>query len=158
MLITKFKKLALALTTLLFVEGLWVPTAFAADEGLWLPTAFAADEGLWLPTAFAADEGLWLPTFFAADIEPLHGVNMTETGLTILVTSTGCTKKEDFVSVLQKSQPPVVTFIRLKPDLCEAGSHPYTIQFSFEEIGAKEFRVSNLFVPAPRFCCAIVDY
>jgi len=115
MLITKFKRLALALTSLLFVAGLWVPTALAAD------------------------------------IEPLHGISLMERGCAIFVTTTGCTKKEDFVSVLQKSEPPVVTFIRLKPDLCEAFPRVYPIQFSFEEIGAKEFTVSNLFVPSPRF-------
>ncbi len=115
MLITKFKKLALALTTLLFIAGLWVPTALAAN------------------------------------IEPLHGIEVTEKYCMIIVTSTGCTKKEDFVPVLQKSQPPVVTFIRLKPDFCEATPRPYPIRFSLEEVGAKEFTVSNLIVPSPSY-------
>ena len=115
MLITKFKKLALALTTLLFVAGLWVPTALAAE------------------------------------IEPLHGVSVTQRYCTIVVTSTGCTQKEDFIPILQKSQPPVVTFIRLKPDPCRAASRPVPIRFSLEEIGAEEFTVSNLFEPSPSY-------
>ena len=115
MLITKFKKLALALISLLFVAGLWVPTALAVD------------------------------------IEPLHGVNVTKEGCAIVVTSTGCTQKEDFIPILQKSQPPIVTFIRLKPDSCRAASRPYLIQFSLEEIGAKEFTISNLFEPGPSY-------
>ena len=98
--------------------------------------------GLWVGTA---------PTALAAEIEPLHGLNLTEGYCTIVVTSTGCTKKEDFVSILQKSEPPVVTFIRLEPDFCRAASRPYLIKFSVEEIGAKEFTVSNLFTPAPGF-------
>ena len=87
----------------------------------------------------------------AAEIEALHGFQLTERGASILVTSTGCTSKEDFISVLQKTQPPVVTFIRLKPDLCRAAARSYAIQFSLEEIGAKEFQVNNIIVPGPSF-------
>ena len=91
------------------------------------------------------------PAATAAEIEPLHGVNLTEKYCTIVVTSTGCTKKEDFVALLKKSQPPIVTFVRLKPDYCKAAARPYPIKFSLSEIGAKEFDVSNLFVPSPSY-------
>ncbi len=91
------------------------------------------------------------PTALAETIEPLHGIQITEKGVTIVVTSTGCTKKEDFTTILAKSQPPIVTFIRLKPDFCKAASRPYPIKFSLQEVGAKEFKVANLFVPSPSF-------
>ncbi|MEM9541155.1 MAG: hypothetical protein AAGA60_16835 [Cyanobacteria bacterium P01_E01_bin.42] len=86
----------------------------------------------------------------AAEIEPLHGFYLTDGTATIMVTSNGCTQKEDFISILEKSEPPVVTFIRLKPDFCKAASTPYRISFSVEEIGAKVFKISNLVEPAPR--------
>jgi len=89
------------------------------------------------------------PTALAATIEPLHGIQVTEGYVTILVTSTGCTKKEDFISILEKSQPPIATFIRLEPDFCRAASRPVPIRFTLEEVGAKEFTVANLFEPAP---------
>ncbi|NEQ81681.1 MAG: hypothetical protein F6K26_15935 [Moorea sp. SIO2I5] len=52
---------------------------------------------------------------------------------------------------MEKSQPPIATFIRLTPDFCRAASRAYPIEFSLEEVGAKEFKVANLFVPGPRF-------
>ncbi len=91
------------------------------------------------------------PTALAAEIEPLHGINVTERSVMILVTSTGCTQKEDFIVVLEKSQPPTVTFIRLKPDLCRAAPRPMPIKFSPEEVGATTFTMRNLFEPAPGF-------
>jgi len=83
-------------------------------------------------------------------IEPLHGLEVTERSATIVVTSNGCTKKQDFIVVLDKSQPSTATFIRLIPDFCKAVSHPYPIKFSLQEVGATTFAVSNLFEPPPR--------
>ncbi|NEQ10616.1 MAG: hypothetical protein F6K37_33265 [Moorea sp. SIO4E2] len=91
------------------------------------------------------------PTALAATVEPLHGIHITEKGVTIVVTSNGCTQKEDFTTILAKSQPPIVTFIRLKPDFCKGVSRPYRIEFSLSEVGATEFKVANLFEPGPRF-------
>ncbi|NEP31784.1 MULTISPECIES: hypothetical protein [unclassified Moorena] len=91
------------------------------------------------------------PTALAATIEPLHGIQVTENTVMIVVTSTGCTNKEDFTTILEKSQPPTATFIRLKPDPCKTASHAYRISFSPEEVGATEFKVANLFEPMPRF-------
>ncbi|NET66388.1 MAG: hypothetical protein F6K63_19150 [Moorea sp. SIO1G6] len=91
------------------------------------------------------------PTALAATVEPLHGIQITEKSVTIVVTSNGCTQKEDFTTILAKSQPPIVTFIRLKPDLCKGVSRPYPIQFSLSEVGAKEFKLANLFVPSASF-------
>ena len=100
---------------------------------------------------FVAGFFVTAPAAQAAEIEPLHGVNLTEKYCTIVVTSTGCTRKEDFVALLKKSDPPIVTFVRLKPDFCKAAARPYPIKFSLSEIGAKEFDVANLFVPSPSY-------
>ena len=91
------------------------------------------------------------PDTFDAKIENLHGFQLTEKTATIVVTSTGCTEKQDFVVVLQQSQPAAATFIRLKPDFCRAAPSPYLIKFSLPEIGAQEFTVTNLITPAPGF-------
>ncbi|MDJ0594889.1 MAG: hypothetical protein QNJ72_33750 [Pleurocapsa sp. MO_226.B13] len=82
-------------------------------------------------------------------IEPLHGLVLTETTATIKVTSTGCTKKEDFQLRLQKSEPPILSIIRVKPDLCKAAPHSIDVVFSLKEIGAANFTVANLFAPGP---------
>ena len=97
--------------------------------------------------------GVWVatPTAQAAEIEPLHGITVTSRYCTIAVTSNGCTQKEDFVSILKKTEPPVVTFIRLKPDYCKAPSRPTEIRFSLSEVGAETFAVANVFSPAPGY-------
>lgn len=97
-------------------------------------------------TALAAGKENYSPA-----IEILHGLNITERSATVLVKSTGCTRKEDFITILQKSQPPIVTFIRLRPDPCKAAPRPMPISFSLEELGASLFTVANQFEPAPRF-------
>ena len=86
-----------------------------------------------------------------AQIEPLHGLQVTDTYVTILVTSNGCTQKDDFISVLQKTEPPVVTFIRLKPDYCKAAPRLLPIQFALKEVGAQTFKVNNILTPGPNF-------
>jgi heat shock protein HslJ len=82
-------------------------------------------------------------------METLHGLVFNETTATIKVASTGCTKKEDFELRLQKSEPPILTIIRVKPDLCEAGPHSIDIVFSLKEIGTANFTIANLFAPGP---------
>jgi hypothetical protein len=84
-------------------------------------------------------------------VETLHGLTITEKLVIVTVTSTGCTSKEDFIAVLQKSQPPIVTFIRLKPDLCRAASRKINISFSVKEVGADFFTVANPFKPGPKY-------
>ncbi|MDJ0703147.1 MAG: hypothetical protein QNJ46_07705 [Leptolyngbyaceae cyanobacterium MO_188.B28] len=82
--------------------------------------------------------------------EILHGLAIAETTVTITVTSTGCTDKSDFEIQLQKSSPPVVTFVRVNPDLCRAAPHSVDIIFSIKEVGADNFTVANLFEPGPK--------
>lgn len=87
----------------------------------------------------------------SASIETLHGLNVTERAVIILVTSTGCTEKEDFTVVLDKSAPPKATFIRLKPDFCRAVSRTVPIKFSLQEVGIREFLVTNTIKPGSEF-------
>ncbi|WP_163831088.1 hypothetical protein [Spartinivicinus ruber] len=84
-------------------------------------------------------------------IETLHGLQVTEKAVTIVVTSTGCTQKDDFIVVLDKSMPPEATFIRLMPDYCRAASRNIPIQFSLKEVGAAEFTVGNRVKPGNAF-------
>ena len=86
-----------------------------------------------------------------AEIEHLHGLEVTQRCATIFVTSNGCTQKEDFIPVLQKTEPPVVTFIRLKPDYCKAASRLVPIRFSLEEVGAQTFNINNILTPGPNY-------
>ncbi|MDJ0715436.1 MAG: hypothetical protein QNJ54_14620 [Prochloraceae cyanobacterium] len=81
--------------------------------------------------------------------ETLHGLIITETSVIITVTSNGCTEKKDFKIELQESKPPIVTFIRVKPDPCNMVSHSIDITFSLKEVGAAEFKVTNPFAPGP---------
>lgn len=89
------------------------------------------------------------PSTFQPTIEDLHGLQVTDKVATIVVTSTGCTKKEDFVVVLSKSQPPAATFIRLVPDFCRAAPRMYLIKFALQEVGSTDFTVTNLMTPGP---------
>lgn len=100
------------------------------------------------PTALASEIDDYISQYQPV-IETLHGLQVTEKTVTILVTSNGCTEKQDFIAVLDKSQPSTATFIRLKPDLCEATSQLYSIKFLLEEVGATEFKVANTVDPSP---------
>jgi len=102
------------------------------------------------PTALADEIDDYISRYKPV-IETLHGLQVTENEVTIVVTSSGCTKKQDFIVVSDKSQPTTATFIRLIPDFCKAAPRPYPIKFSFEEVGAKEFKVANTFDPSPRW-------
>lgn len=125
-----FSKLALGLTTLLL--------------------AAAAIFSVTTTTTLADEIDDYISRYQPA-IETLHGLQVDERTVTIVVTSTGCTKKQDFIVVSDKSQPPTVTFSRLIPDYCKAAPSPYPIKFSLEEIGAKEFKVANTVDPMPRW-------
>ena len=101
--------------------------------------------------AVAAVFSVTTPTALASEIETLHGLTVTERVVTIFVTSTGCTEKEDFTVESDKSQPPTVTFSRVNPDYCKGVVRPYPIKFSLQEIGAKKFKVANTVEPMVGF-------
>ena len=82
-------------------------------------------------------------------VETLHGLAVTEKKVTITVTSNGCTDKSDFKIEVQESLPPIVTFIRVKPDNCRAISRSVDICFSLKEVGTTKFKVANSFAPGP---------
>ncbi len=83
-------------------------------------------------------------------VETLHGLAVNETEVVITVTSTGCTDKNDFKIEVVKTLPPVVTFIRVKPDPCKAAPQKVNLSFSLKEIGTADFKVDNLFAPGPK--------
>ncbi len=82
-------------------------------------------------------------------IETLHGMTVSETEVTIAVTSNGCTDKDDFQLVVKESKPPQVTFQRVRLDFCRGVQHTVDISFSLKEICAPPFIVNNPFEPGP---------
>ena len=82
-------------------------------------------------------------------VETLHGLSVNETKVIITVTSTGCTNESDFKIEVVKTLPPLVTFVRVKPDLCKVAPHSVDLSFSLKEIGTADFKVDNLFAPGP---------
>ncbi|RCS52969.1 hypothetical protein DTL42_09140 [Bremerella cremea] len=81
--------------------------------------------------------------------EILHGLKVSETEVTIAVTSNGCTDREDFDLIVKESNPPQVTFMRTQPDPCRKIPHTVNISFSLKAIGSSDFTVENLFAPGP---------
>lgn len=84
-----------------------------------------------------------------AETETLHGVVVTETTVTVTVTSNGCTDAEDFRIEVQESQPPIATWIRVTPDPCRMVAHSVDLDFSLKLIGSADFKVANTFAPGP---------
>ena len=82
-------------------------------------------------------------------VETLHGLTITAEKATITVTSNGCTDKSDFKIEVQESLPPIVTFIRVKPDNCKKVSRSVDISFSLKQVGTTKFKVANPFASGP---------
>ncbi|RSZ56811.1 hypothetical protein HF313_30220 [Massilia atriviolacea] len=72
-------------------------------------------------------------------LERLHGLRFDEKTLTIWVTSTGCTGKDDFEIRLSKGTTGKITLgmeiVRIAPDLCKTTTHVVELGFSWEELG-----------------------
>lgn len=83
----------------------------------------------------------------SGSVEILHGLTVNENNIIITVTSTGCTDESNFKIEVVKTLPPLVTFIRVKPDLCKVAPHSVNLYFSLKEIGFADFKVKNLFAP-----------
>lgn len=67
--------------------------------------------------------------------EPLVAATVAGDSVTIRVMSTGCTRKQSiafFTRPVDGRQ--AVTFVRLKPDLCEAAPSPVDLSWTFEEL------------------------
>ena len=83
----------------------------------------------------------------AAGLETLKAVTAGPTGLTIRVTSGGCTRKADFVFYVDRADPrPTIAFARKRVDTCHAeASGEVAFAFSYEELGvAREGRLAVL--------------
>lgn len=71
-------------------------------------------------------------------MEPLHAVSITDSTITISVTSNGCTKKEhfDFVADAEHSHQFIV--VRNKYDGCRRVPERLSFKYAFSEIGLAE--------------------
>ncbi|MDB5457426.1 MAG: hypothetical protein JWP92_3011 [Caulobacter sp.] len=71
------------------------------------------------------------------ELEPLHAVTADRDGLTIRVTSGGCTKKEDFAFYVErKGSEPTIAFARKRLDICRSFAAAHAdLTFSYAELG-----------------------
>jgi hypothetical protein len=82
--------------------------------------------------AFAQD----VPEPAPAELEPVHKVIADRHGLTIRVTTHGCTTKADFAHFTEpKGQAITIAFARRRLDRCRSGESQLDILFSYEELG-----------------------
>ncbi|MBC7668014.1 MAG: hypothetical protein H7236_06045 [Gemmatimonadaceae bacterium] len=87
----------------------------------------------------AASRGITLvagPTGETAELEALEAITATRDGLVLRVTSSGCTRKEDFTFYLDHAAlPPTVAFARKRVDGCHEAAEAVELRFSYEELG-----------------------
>jgi len=72
------------------------------------------------------------------ELETLSAVTAGPDGLTLLVTSNGCTRKEDFVFYLDHAAaPPTIAFARKRLETCRPMEAPgeATLTFGYGELG-----------------------
>lgn len=87
-------------------------------------------------------------------LEPIYAFSVTRTGLTVVVPSNGCTRKEDFAA--RTSGPgrnAVIGFYRKRPDMCRsfAAGHA-ALSYSFAELALTpnaHLKVFNEFIADP---------
>ena len=75
--------------------------------------------------------------FTVPAIEPIYGVIVGKTGVTVRLASNGCTKKSDLTMAVGKNPPrPLLLIARKHPDTCQsfAAGHAEVV-YSFEELG-----------------------
>ena len=71
-----------------------------------------------------------------AELEPVHKIVADRRGLTIRVTSHGCTKKADFAHFIEpRGQTTTIAFARKRLDRCGQHASQLDILFSYEELG-----------------------
>lgn len=73
------------------------------------------------------------------ELEPLLSVSADAGGLTIMVASRGCTRREDFVfRVEPRGRDMAVAFARRRLEVCRSpGAQPAALRFSYDELGVK---------------------
>ena len=71
-----------------------------------------------------------------AELEAVHKVIADQRGLTIRVTTRGCTKKADFAHFTEpRGQTVTIAFARKRLDRCGQRAGQLDILFSYEELG-----------------------
>jgi len=84
------------------------------------------------PAALAQDA----PEPAPAELEPVHKVVADRRGLTVRVTTHGCTAKADFAHFTEpKGQTTTIAFARRRLDRCGQRAGQLDILFSYEELG-----------------------
>jgi hypothetical protein len=82
--------------------------------------------------AFAQDA----PEPAPAELEPVHKVVADKRGLTIRVTTRGCTRKADFAHFTEpKGQTTTIAFARKRLDRCGQRAGQMDLLFSYAELG-----------------------
>ena len=82
--------------------------------------------------AFAQDA----PEPAPAELEPVHKVVADRHGLTVRVTTHGCTTKTDFAHFTEpKGQAITLAFARRRLDRCRGADGQVDLIFSYEELG-----------------------
>ena len=71
-----------------------------------------------------------------AELEPVHKVVADRRGLTVRVTTHGCTNKADFAHFTEpKGQATTIAFARRRLDRCRIAEAQVEFLFSYEELG-----------------------
>lgn len=88
-------------------------------------------------------------------METIHGITFKEGLVVFRVTSTGCTKKDDFIfSSSGQNGIEELTLVRETPDTCKRMPHVIEISFTPEEMGLEtreKFRILNSIFPGFNF-------
>jgi len=92
----------------------------------------AAGGAIFAAPAFAQD----VPEPAPAELEPIHKVLADRHGLTVRVTTHGCTTKADFAHFTEpKGQATSLAFARRRLDRCRGAEGQVDLVFSYEELG-----------------------
>lgn len=76
------------------------------------------------------------PDVGMVELEPLLAASVGEGGITIRLTSTGCTSKESMAFFVEQGGGRyAVAFARRRLDLCRAAPTPVDLNWTFEELG-----------------------
>lgn len=92
-------------------------------------------------TALAQPSDLIVPINIQGD---LYGHSITKTGITLMVGSGGCLDKSYFSVQQTRSIPPQISITQLKPDTCEGVFSPAPIEFTFDELGLKQYHTIKI--------------
>jgi hypothetical protein len=87
----------------------------------------------------------------SSELEPIHAVIAGPRGLTVRVTSHGCTTKADFAHYTEpRGEAVTVAFARRRLDRCGGVAREAEILFSYEELGLARGQPSVVLNPIGR--------